>query len=71
MSVLTATSAGLIVAEWNIASFKAKIYFYPGLAGMISAIVIISFGNGLGVNYFILRAFILYKVDQYGNFLCN
>ena len=50
MSVLTATSAGLIVAEWNIASFKAKIYFYPGLAGMISAIVIISFGNGLGVN---------------------
>ena len=71
MSVLTATSAELIVGEWNIASFKAKRYLYLGLAGMISAIVIISFGNGLGVNYFLLREIILYKVDQYGNFLCN
>ena len=50
MSVLTATSAGLIVGEWKIASFKAKRYLYIGLAGMIAGIVIISFGNGLGVN---------------------
>ena len=50
MSVLTATSAGLIVSECKIASFKAKRYLYLGLAGMIADIVIISFGNGLGVN---------------------
>ena len=50
MSVLTATSAGLIVGEWKIASFKAKRYLYLGLAAMIAGIVIISFGNGLGVN---------------------
>ena len=50
MSVLTATSAGLIVGEWKPASFKARRYLYLGLAAMIAGIVIISFGNELGVN---------------------
>ena len=48
MSVLTATSAGLIVGDWKTASFKGKKYLYMGLTSMIVGTVIISFGNGLG-----------------------
>ena len=50
MSVVTATSAGLIVGEWKAASSKAKQYLYLGLVSMVVGIVIISIGNGLGVN---------------------
>jgi len=48
MSILTATLCGLLVGEWRQASSKSMNSLWTGLASMLTGIIIISIGNGLG-----------------------